>query len=249
MTNRKNVDKMSRVILNINNQLIVKIHCRLTKEVNGVIRSFHNFFSYGENNYLNLDHIVYLTLEIKQELTAWSKDQTIMVTSKNIHQFLSTLQYMINLCKRSDNIYYYTTQSDGYDKITVHDNVIKEHIMQLRLIGDEMPRILIHPSTKIDKNDMYFPGIRIYFNRKTIFTDITIDEAESLYYNLSKIDFFQYGMSMIQYYVSSVENDKIEVTETKVTNNRKQVFFNDAKVEATKSVLEKDQSDREFFGL
>ena len=72
---------------------------------------------------------------------------------------------------------------------------------------------------------MYFPGIRIYFNRKTIFTDITIDEAESLYYNLSKIDFFQYGMSMIQYYVSSVENDKIEVTETKVTNNRKQVFL------------------------
>lgn len=245
MTKKKNVDKISRLILSLNNHLIIKFHCRLTKEVNGVVRSFHNFFTYGGGTYLNLEQIVYLTIEIKQDLTAWNSDQRISLTSKNIHQFLSSLKYMINLCMHKQDIYNYTTQADGSDKINISKNIIEKYIIKLQLIGDEMPRIIMHPSVRMDDSG-YKEAIRIYFNRKTIYYDITIDEAESLYYNLSKVDFFQYGMSMIQYYVSSVENDKIEVTET---NTRKHIMFNDSKQEKTISFIEKDKSDREFFEL
>lgn len=249
--NNKIVDKISRIILQVNKDLIVKIHCKLTKEVNGIIRNFHNFFSYGDSTYLTLEHFVYVTIEIKKELTAWSKDQTIMITSRNIHQLLQGLKCITSICKGNDNIYYYTTQSDGNDKITVLDETIKEHNLQLRLLGDDMPRILIHPSVKEDEYGMYHEAIRIYLNRTTIFTDITIDEAESLYYNLSKIDFFQYGMSMIQYYVSSIESDKVQITEEKRNFKpiKPRVVFNDNKKEEVKSVLQKDKSAQEFFDL
>lgn len=247
MTNTKNVDKISRVILNLNNELIVKMNCRLTKEVNGVVRSFHNFFTYGDGTYLNLEQYAYISLEMKQELTAWNPDQRINLNSKNMHQFLKAFKYMINLCARSSELYIYTTQTDGTDKITIsNDNIIK-NILKLRLLGDEMPRIIFHPSVKIDNNGKYRPAIRLYINRKTIYKDITIEEAESLYYNLSKVDFFQYGMMMIQYYVSSVENNKIEVTKTQISKPK--ISFNDKKIEPTKSILQKDKSDKEFFDL
>lgn len=247
MTNMKNVDKISRVILNLNNELIVKLNCRLTKEVNGVVRSFHNFFTYGDANYLNLEHYAYLTLEMKQELTAWNPDQRLILNSKNMQQFLKAFKYMINLCNRSQGLYIYTTQTDGTDKITISNDNIMSNIIKLKLLGDEMPRIILHPSVKIDRDGKYKPAIRMYINRKTIYKDITIEEAESLYYNLSKVDFFQYGMMMIQYYVSSVENNKVEVTKTEISKPR--VTFNDKKVEPTKSILQKDKSSKEFFDL
>jgi hypothetical protein len=243
------VDKISRILVQVNNQLIVKIHCRLTKEINGMVKNFHNFFSYGDSTYLTLDQFVYMTIEIKQELTAWNKDQTIMITSRNIHQLLQGLKLMIGICKGNANIYYYTTQSNGEDKITVRDNVIKEHNIQLRLLGDDMPRILLHPSAKEDNYGTYYEAIRLYLNRTTIFTDITLDEAESLYYNLSKVDFFQYGMSMIQYYISSIESDKVQFTEEKKQIKKPRVVFNDKKTESVKSTITKEPSAEEFFGM
>lgn len=249
--NNKIVDKISRIIMQVNNNMTLKFHCRLTKEVNGMIKNFHNFFSYGDSTYLSLEHFAYVTLDIKQELTAWSKDQTIMINSRNIHQLIQGLKCMINICKGNDKIYYYTTRSDGTDKITVLDETIKEHNLQLRLLGDDMPRILLHPSTKEDTYGTYHEAIRIYLNRTTIFTDITIDEAESLYYNLLKIDFFQYGMSMIQYYVSSVESDKVQITEEKKNfkSVKPRIVFNDNKKEEVKSILDKDKSAQEFFDI
>ena len=247
--NKNMVDKISRVLVQVNNQLIVKIHCRLTREINGIVKNFHNFFAYGDSTYLSLDQFVYMTIEIKQELTAWSKNQTIMITSRNIHQLLQGLKLMIGICKGNANIYYYTTQSNGEDKITVRDNVIKEHNIQLRLLGDDMPRILLHPSAKEDNYGTYHEAIRLYLNRTTIFTDITLDEAESLYYNLSKVDFFMYGMSMIQYYVSSIESDKVQITEEKKQIKKPKIVFNDKKVESVKSIITKDPSAEEFFGM
>lgn len=250
--NNKMVDKISRLLLQVNNQLSIKVHCRLTKEVNGIMKSFHNFFTYGDATYLSLEQFIYITVEIKRELTAWSKDQTIMITSKNIHQFLQGLKCMINICKGNDKIYYYTTRSDGSDKITVLDETIKEHNLQIRLLGDDMPRILLHPSSKEDDYGEYHETIRIYLNRTTIYSDITIDEAESLYYNLSKVDFFQYGMMMIQYYISSIESDKVQIKEEKHNfKPNKRIVFNDIKTkeEVVKSVIEKDKTAKEFFDI
>ena len=133
MTNTKNVDKISRVILNLNNELLVKLNCRLTKEVNGVVRSFHNFFTYGDANYLNLEHYVYLTLEFKQELTAWNPDQRLNLNNRNMQQFLKAFKYMINLCDHTQGLYIYTTQTDGTDKITISNDNIMSNIIKLKL--------------------------------------------------------------------------------------------------------------------
>lgn len=242
----KRVDKISRVLIQPCKELIIKIHCRLTKEVNGKTQSFHNFFTYNDSNYLNLDQYVYLTIEIKDE--EWSRDKSVIINAKNIHQLLSGLKYMINTCRCNDSIYNHSKLKDSIDveDITIYPETIKENIWQIRLLGDDMPRILLHPSIKED-GDVKYEAMRIYINRKTNYVDLTLDEAEAMYYTLQKVDFFQYGMSMIQYYVSSIENDKIEVQVIQ-NNNRAKVHF-DTRIEKTESFIQKDKSAAEFFDI
>ena len=246
MTNKR-VDKISRVLIQPCKEFVIKIHCRLTKEVNGKIQSFHNFFTYNDANYLSLDQYVYLTLEIKDN-EEWSRDKSVIVNAKNIHQLLSGLKFMINTCRSNDSIYYHSKLKDSIDveNITVYPETIKENIWQIRLLGDDMPRILLHPSVK-EIDDVKFEAIRIYINRKTNYIDMTLDEVEAMYYTLQKVDFFQYGMMMIQYYVSSIENDKIEVQQ--VQNNTKARIHFDTRIEKTESFIQKDKSAAEFFDI
>ena len=61
---------------------------------------------------------------------------------------------------------------------------------------------------------------------------------------LQKVDFFQYGMSMIQYYISSIESEKVEIKD----NSRKQIQF-DTRVEKTESFIQRDKSAAEFFDI
>ena len=155
---------------------------------------------------------------------------------------------MINTCRSNDSIYYHSKLKDSIDveNITVYPETIKENIWQIRLLGDDMPRILLHPSVK-EIDDVKFEAIRIYINRKTNYIDMTLDEVEAMYYTLQKVDFFQYGMMMIQYYVSSIENDKIEVQQ--VQNNTKARIHFDTRIEKTESFIQKDKSAAEFFDI
>lgn len=244
---KNRVDKISRVLIQPCKELVIKIHCRLTKEVNGITRSFHNFFTYNDSNYLNLDQYVYLTLEIKDE-EEWSRDKTVIINAKNIHQLLSGLKFMINNCRSNDSIYYHSKVKDSVDveNITVYPETIKENIWQVKLLGDDMPRILLHPSVK-EMDEVKYEALRIYINRKTNYVDLTLDEAEAMFYTLQKVDFFQYGMMMIQYYVSSIENDKIEIQETKI-NTKPKIQF-DTKIEKTESFIQRDKSAAEFFDI
>ena len=241
---KQRVDKIARVLIQPCKELVVKIHCRLTKEVNGVVRSFHNFFSYNDGNYLNLDHYVYLTIEFKDD-SEWSRDKVVIINTKNIHQLLSGLKFMINTCRCNDDIYVHSKLKDSIDveDITIYPETIKENIWQVRLLGDDTPRILLHPSVK-EENDVKYEALRIYINRKVNYVDMTLDEAEALYYTLQKVDFFQYGMSMIQYYISSIESEKIEIKD----NSRKQIQF-DTRVEKTESFIQRDKSAADFFDI
>ena len=54
-------------------------------------------------------------------------------------------------------------------------------------------------------------------------------------------------MMMIQYYVSSIENDKIEVQQ--VQNNTKARIHFDTRIEKTESFIQKDKSAAEFFDI
>jgi hypothetical protein len=56
-------------------------------------------------------------------------------------------------------------------------------------------------------------------------------------------------MSMIQYYISSIESDKVQFTEEKKQIKKPRVVFNDKKTESVKSTITKEPSAEEFFGM
>lgn len=242
------IDKITRVLVQPNKNLVLKIHCKTTKIVNGVKHDFNNIFDYGENTYLKMDHLIFLTLEISDE-GPWDKSKNLVITSRNLYQVQQALRTMVNTLRNGD-IYKARKKmnNDGssYMELFIYTEDVKNNSMVIKLLGDSNNRLGIQPCIIVDECETQHEGVRLLINKQINAVDITLEELEALYYNIAKVDLFMYGQSLINYYMTHIKDKPIEVKNYSKQTPEKKVSFTVSQDNIT-STLVKEKSDEEVF--
>lgn len=243
------IDKITRVLVQPNKHLVLKIHCKTTKIVNGVKQDFNNIFDYGENTYLKMDHLTFLTLEINDD-GPWGKSKNLVITSRNLYQVQQALKTMINTL-RSGEVYKARKKvnSDGssYMELFIYTEDVKNNSMVIRLLGDSNNRLGLQPCIITDECECQHEGVRILINKQSNAVEVTLEELEALYYNIAKVDLFMYGQTMVNYYMTHIKDKSVEVKTYGKPNNETKVSFNVPSTENVTSTLINEKSEEEVF--
>lgn len=211
----ENIEKISRVILQPVQNLQLKLSVKLSKEnkINGKKESFHKLFTTEDKiSYLNLDFYSSLTLELTTK--PWSKDKSLLITMSNIYQIQFAFKKVL------DNIYNGEIFAmDKNDNVIAYGGMCDKHTVRAFNIGFNQ-RLIIRPSVIYDENDISYEGVVMFINKTNNHIELTIDALESLYYALTKVDIFAYSQLLLNYYVSSVQNGKIELKNTVMESSK-----------------------------
>lgn len=240
------IDKITRVLVQPSKDLILKLHCKTTKVINGVKQDFNNIFEYGDNTYLKMDHLTFLTLEIVNE-HEWDKSKNLVITTKNLHQVQQALKMMIHTLKNGD--IYKARKKDGqsnqmYD-LFIYTEDVKANTMVVKLLGDNS-RLGLQPCIYYEEDESTHEGVRIMINKQVNSVDITIEQLEALYYNLIKVDLFMYGQMLVNYYMANIKDKNVQV-KTANTQTTQKLTFNTTKEENVSSTLVKEPSVDDVF--
>lgn len=242
------IDKITRVLLQTNKHLVLKIHCKTTKTINGVKQDFNNIFDYGENTYLKMDYLTFLTLELVDG-TEWDKSKNLVITSKNLFQIQQGLKTMINSLRNGD-IYKarkkVNSDNSSYMELFIYTEDVKNNTLVIKLLGDSNNRLGLQPCIVTDECECQYEGVRLLINKQINSVEITLEELEAIYYTLSKVDLFLYGQSLINYYMTHLKDRAIEVKSYN-TNVDKKVKFDTADKNEISSTIITEKSEEEIF--
>lgn len=195
---------------------------------------------------LQLDLQSFLTLELKD--TMWTKDKTVLLDQRNIYQVIKAFEKII------DSIYngglFAVTKSN---KTIMYKEDIDKHTQRIYNIGTHQ-RMIVHPALIYDEaEDTEYEGVMLYLNKSENFVELPIDAFEALYYTLKQVNMFVYSQLLVNYYMSSIQNDKVEIKQNVMTSNkltvRKPHPLEKANTEVTKSTVTPKQSAEEFFNF
>lgn len=239
------IDKITRVLVQPSKDLILKLHCKTTKVVNGVKHDFNNIFEYGDNTYLKMDHLTFLTLEIVNE-HEWDKSKNLVITSKNIHQVQQALKMMIHTLKNGD--IYKAKKKDNQStmyELFIYTEDVKANTMVVKLLGDNS-RLGLQPCIFYEEDESTHEGVRLMINKQVNSVDIKIEQLEALYYNLIKVDLFMYGQMLVNYYMANIKDKNVQVKSTNNTQTQK-VTFNVTKEENVSSSIVKEPTVDDVF--
>lgn len=248
------IDKITRVLVQPSKDLVLKLHCKMTKTVNGVKHDFNNIFEYGDNTYLKMDHNTFLTLELLDD-HGWDKSKNLMITSKNLHQIQQALKMMINVLKSGDIYKAKKKNNAGQNNGTsymyelfIYTEDVKANTMVVKLLGDNS-RLGIQPCIYYDEDENSHEGVRLMINKQINSVEITIEQLEALYYNLIKVDLFMYGQMLVNYYMANIKDKDVQVKTSGSNNGGKKVMFDKSSNENVTSSLVKEPSNEDVFCL
>lgn len=203
-----NVQKISRVISQLTKDLRIRIHLKLVNQgKDGRRENFHNVFSVQGNKYLKLDLQSFLTLEFIDKEDDWSQDKSIVINERNIFQITRGVKECI------DAIYDGGIFAVDKDKnIVIYADMVEKHTVQIYNIGGNQ-RMVLKPTIVYDENETSYEGATLYINKSDYSIDLPIDVLESMHYILNKIDLFLYSQALLNYYMMSLKEEKIQVKE------------------------------------
>ena len=233
------IDKISRTVIQPSKELLLRMHVRLLRENDGRKENFHKLFEIGGNKYLSLDIQAYLTLELKRD--EWSIDKWVMINQTNIVHIIKGFKKMLNAIY-NEGIFANTKGN----KIILYKDKVKEHTQKIFNLGNNN-RLMISPAIVYDDNDTSYEGVIIYLNKTDNYTQLPIDAFESLIYSLEKIDIFIYSQEILNYYMSCLKDQKIEL-QPNVTTFRQHPILTKPKEVVTSTII-KTNTDKDFFGL
>lgn len=243
-----NIERISRTIIQPTNTLYLRIHAKLiTDKKDGRRENFHNVFTMNnKKSYLTLDLQSFLTLEIKDRNREWSPDLSVLLDQKNIYQVIRGFKKILNAIYNG-NIF---AQSKT-GKIIIYKDEVEKHTERIYNIGTHQ-RLVVTPAIIHDEGVEY-EGVVLFINKTENYAELTIDAFESLYYALKQTNLFVYSQVLVNYYMTLIQNNKIEikqnVVENKPTTPSKPHPLLGPSVEKTTSTIKKKQSGEEFFGI
>lgn len=246
----ENMHKISRVVFQPLRDLQLRIHLKLIKErQDGRVENFHNVFTYGDKNYLKVDLQSFFTLEIPGTGADWSKDRSIIVDQKNIYQLIRGLK------KTIDDIYdggVFAADKEG--NVVIYKDKQEEFTNRIYNLNYNQ-RIVLTPAIIFDETEVSYEGVVMYINKSANAVEMPIDVLESLYYTLKKADLFVYSQLLLNYYVSSLKQDKEQTNESqpkgKAKMQKQHPLFAPPPMEKehVKSNLPKEKEKENFFNF
>jgi hypothetical protein len=232
------IDKISRIIIQPAKNLILKMHIKLLNENEGRKENFHKLFISPEGNkYLKLDLQSFLTLELHDD--NWSKDKTIIIDQKNIYHLIKGLKKMV------DNLYTNDIFVLNKNKqIVIYKDIVEKYTEKIYNLKNNQ-RIIIKPAIIFDENQISYEGVVIYINKTENYVELPIDAFESLYYALSKVDLFTYSQELLNYYISCIKGEKIELKEVGFSDNKKAhpLLMEDNKEEVKGNLIKSEEEN------
>lgn len=189
------VKKITRTILNVQRNLVLKLHVKLISEENGEKHSFHNEYEYQGATYIRIDSMPFMTLDIIDKESVWSKDKSIMITPNNIVHIVRAMERLLDAIY-GDEIF----AVNAKDQVVIYKDKADEYTQRLFNIGMNQ-RLLIRPAKIYDHNEVEMEGVILIINTPDNVVELSIDAFESLVYNLKKIDMFTYSQLLLNYFM------------------------------------------------
>lgn len=224
---KKPLQRISRVILQANRHLQLRIHVKLVKDRNGRAENFHNVANLDKGRYGTLDLQSFLTLDFtdKTSESHW-QSKSIMITQRNIFQIVNGFEEMYKaIC--SNDIFAVNKRGESIIKDA---EKAKESVKRIYNLGNNH-RIVLSPAIIFDdETNQTFEGVVLYINKTDNAVELPIDAFEALYYALKQVDIFVYSQSLLNYYLAAV-NVGLEELGIEVTNDAP------AKKKSTKHIL------------
>lgn len=235
------IDKISRLLLQPVRNLALKVHIKLLHEKEGRKENFHNLFTMKGNKYLKIDLQSFLTLELNDG--QWARDKSIIIDQKNIFQLIKGFKRVLDGIYNG-NIFAMTKSKE----IVIYKEQQEKYTEKIFNLGG-VQKIIVRPAIIYDDTDVSYEGVVIHINRYDNFVELPIDAFEALLYTMEKVDLFVYSQQLLNYYMSCVKDQKVELKETtiepkNVKTKKQHVLFTQ---EDVKSTLVKESSPEEFF--
>jgi hypothetical protein len=241
-----NIQKITRTILQPVRNLHLKIHVKMVNEKDGRKENFHNLFTMDNgNSILNLDLQSFLTIELKDG--QWAKDKSVLLDQKNIHQvkkaFKKVLDGIYNggifAMNKSNKIIMYAEEREKFTQRVYNIGTHQRMVVQPAIIADE-------------SEGTEYEGVILYLNRTEHYIELPIDAFESLYYTLKEINMFVYSQVLVNYYISTIQNQKVEIKQNVIgggTTSKKKPSIFLPETEEVKSTISKNETAEEFFNM
>ncbi len=148
--------KISRTILNIQKNLLLKMHVKLVYEDdNGESKLFHNEFEFNGSNYITIENMPFMTLELKDRDGGWDKSRNIMITPMNIVHVVKAMDRLIDAIY-GDDIF----AVNSNNKIVIYKDMVEKYTERIFNLGANQ-RLVITPAIILDHNDIEVEGVVI----------------------------------------------------------------------------------------
>lgn len=220
-------------------KLIVKFH---VKFIDSEVR-YHNDYEFNQTCYAVTNYPSYLSLEILQDKNnPWDPSNSVIVTQRNIFSIVKGLDKIIK------NIYTNDIFAIKDGNIVAYTDEVKKNTVTVNIPFSKNAIMLI-PGVIYDENNTSYEGATIYLNNTANGAGLVIDSLEALRDILSKVDFFLYSQSLVNYYLKyyNCNEDKPVQREYKPRIERNNVDFQTgAKVESN---FVRNKSNDEFNNL
>ena len=108
---------------------------------------------------------------------------------------------------------------------------------------------MIVPAVVYDDNGVSYEGANLFINNTSNSTGLTIEGLEALRDVISKVDFFLYSQSLVNYYIQYYKCSVDEPVATKPNWSKERKTINWNKEPTTKATYVPDKTQKEFDEL
>lgn len=242
------IEKVTRVVIQPTRNLRLRLHAKLLQEREGRKENFHSLYrkETGEG-YLTLDVQSFLTLEIIDR-EEWDKSKSILIDQRNIFQIINGFDKCL---KAIYNERIFDTRENG--DIYAYRDMVDKHTVNLFHLGAN-GRMVLRPAVIYDSNEVTYEGVALHINKTANVAELPIDAFEALYYALKQVNLFVYSQLMLNYFIASMREDKIELREVKretktKKNNKQHPLFHRPTEEMVVNRGVTNETPEEFFGI
>lgn len=236
-------------LIMVNKNLRIRVTVRILKEKEGKFEPTFSKYHNSNNNQttLSIEATAHLVMEIMDD-QPWDISKWLRIDQHNIFHVIEGLKTMIGYCRHSTEPIF--SQNENGEWITYTDLVSKYTILITNSKYNQ--RLLLRPAIGYDENEKSYPAITIHVNNTDNYSTLDMDQLQSLYYSLTKVDLYMYAQQAVQQYISM--QSKIEVREYKregTSNRRGQdhplLHKEDTGITTQKGFMNRD--DKSFFGF
>ena len=245
----ENVEKITRVVIQPSRNLRLRLHVKLLQEREGRKENFHSLFEKpsGDGEILTLDAQSFLTLEIVDR-GEWNAKKSLLIDQRNIYQVIKGFEKCL---KALYNEKIFDKRQNG--EIFAYREAVEKNTIPLYYLGGNN-RMVLRPTVVYDMNEVSYEGVAIHINTKEYVAELAIDAFEALYYALKQANLFVYSQLMLNYFVSALREEKIELREVKKEkkiqkSNKTHPLLHSGPKEEVKQQGFNEETPEKFFGM